>query len=134
MVHPAAFAISLGLGLGAALFLIYTYANRTSPYSSRTFEEERPNRNENNWRDPYNSMRNQFVKYEQTIVNSIVNSMFHVSILFVFSDICSICLESFTGRTLNLECRHRFHRECIERSLQHSPLCPMCRADVKMQR
>lgn len=80
MVHPAAFAISLGIGLGAALFLIFnTFASRTSPY--RETSEERPNRSENSWRDPYNAMRYQFEKYEQT---NVCNPMFHVSCLNTF--------------------------------------------------
>lgn len=135
MVYPAAIAISLGLGIGAALFLLYTLSSRASPYSE-PFEEERPNRGQNHWRDPYSAMRDQVEKYEQS--SAFNNYHFNVScfniFFLIFSDNCSVCLESLAGSTLNLECRHRFHRECIERSLQHSPLCPMCRAYVKIRR
>lgn len=52
--------------------------------------------------------------------------------IFNFSDVCSVCLDQLGEHPSSLECRHRFHRECIERSLLHSPLCPMCRAHAKV--
>lgn len=43
---------------------------------------------------------------------------------------CTICIRDYEiGDTLSvLPCNHRFCPECIERWLQLSPLCPVCRA------
>ena len=43
---------------------------------------------------------------------------------------CTICIREFEeGDTLSvLPCDHRFCPECIERWLQLSPLCPVCRS------
>ena len=40
-------------------------------------------------------------------------------------DVCSICLEHFDNTTIETNCKHQFHRICLDRirSLQ----CPMCR-------
>lgn len=42
MVHPAAFAVTLGIGLGAAIFLLYFSLTRDG--SSRQYERAHRNR------------------------------------------------------------------------------------------
>lgn len=47
---------------------------------------------------------------------------------------CSVCLEPIKGegsaKKLE-ECKHTFHKECIDRWLAQSKACPICRADVE---
>lgn len=47
--------------------------------------------------------------------------------------ICPICLESLqgAGRSTALDCRHQFHRACIDPWVQQHGSCPLCRADVE---
>ncbi|NXJ61986.1 DZIP3 ligase, partial [Rostratula benghalensis] len=43
-------------------------------------------------------------------------------------DLCSICHDELSRDVCELECGHRFHRECIRTWLkQHSSTCPICR-------
>merc|ERR1719473_24188 len=46
-----------------------------------------------------------------------------------FNKECVICLEEFQNhhRTALLDCKHRFHTECIERWLLRKRACPNCR-------
>ncbi len=51
------------------------------------------------------------------------------------SETCSICIETFENdqpdsycRELN--CKHVFHKRCIDRWLKKSDLCPMCKTTV----
>lgn len=61
MVNPAALAISLGFGLGAALFLLYTFTSfsRQNSYNESPDDDE-PQHRGDHWRDPYRGLRNQF--------------------------------------------------------------------------
>jgi len=46
---------------------------------------------------------------------------------------CSICLEEFEHRVTKVKtisCFHNFHSECIDRWLQTSKQCPLCKFDV----
>jgi hypothetical protein len=47
-------------------------------------------------------------------------------------DICCICLEEMTEKTLKLECGHIFHRNCIQelREKGVQQLCPLCRVKL----
>jgi len=47
-------------------------------------------------------------------------------------DVCAICLDSFSeGENINeLPCGHLFHRGCIWKWLESSPLCPICKQNV----
>ncbi|KAF8904439.1 hypothetical protein CPB84DRAFT_1677486 [Gymnopilus junonius] len=44
--------------------------------------------------------------------------------------ICCICRAPFTDPTTTRTCAHTFCRECILRSLSHSPLCPVDRSPL----
>lgn len=43
---------------------------------------------------------------------------------------CCICLEKINNTTL-LQCKHKFHKKCIEKWLQKNNNCPLCRAPIK---
>ncbi|KAJ0901540.1 putative transcription factor C2H2 family [Helianthus annuus] len=47
-------------------------------------------------------------------------------------DVCAICLQEFemSERCTTLECKHRYHQECIEKWLEQKNDCPICRAKV----
>ena len=44
--------------------------------------------------------------------------------------ICSICLDTDKKLIVKTNCSHTFHLKCIEKSLDYSKLCPMCRAEI----
>ena len=46
---------------------------------------------------------------------------------------CSICFECPFDDPLVTPCRHTFCRECIIEALQHSAVCPMCRAPTQIR-
>jgi hypothetical protein len=45
---------------------------------------------------------------------------------------CTICLRQFKAgkRVKTLPCFHQFHRRCIDKWLDTSPLCPICKASI----
>lgn len=44
---------------------------------------------------------------------------------------CCICLEPCLGKT-NFLCNHtNFHTSCIDKWIQLSPSCPICRSDIQ---
>ena len=49
-------------------------------------------------------------------------------------DDCPVCLKSLIGMSLRVftPCRHRFHHECLRRSLtaSHQGYCPYCRQSL----
>jgi hypothetical protein len=43
---------------------------------------------------------------------------------------CAICYNKLSSKAIKkLKCKHVFHMDCINISLTHSPLCPICRAE-----
>lgn len=44
---------------------------------------------------------------------------------------CSICQEAMIVGTRLNRCQHAFHTECINQWFTRSPMCPMCRADIR---
>lgn len=43
---------------------------------------------------------------------------------------CPICRADDTAGVVEIRCRHRFHRECIDQWLDSVPSCPMCRSAI----
>lgn len=45
---------------------------------------------------------------------------------------CAVCLSSFADgeRVKTLPCEHAYHPECVDRWLERSTLCPVCKRDV----
>ncbi|XP_045472659.1 brassinosteroid-responsive RING protein 1-like [Harmonia axyridis] len=47
-----------------------------------------------------------------------------------FEEDCSVCLSRLTGELYLTDCRHSFHKECIDRWCSNSECCPMCRTNL----
>ena len=50
-------------------------------------------------------------------------------------DSCAVCVEHFKERdeVLNLpKCHHLFHPKCVEAWFLQSPLCPLCRSNIRL--
>ncbi|OAY76755.1 NEP1-interacting protein-like 1 [Ananas comosus] len=50
---------------------------------------------------------------------------------------CPICLEEFAAGEVVREltaCRHLYHQACVDRWLQDSSFCPLCREQVVMHK
>lgn len=45
-------------------------------------------------------------------------------------DNCPICLDLLTEDVYELNCKHSFHKNCIQRWLLTSTMCPLCRTHV----
>lgn len=51
------------------------------------------------------------------------------------NDKCFICLEDFTEEEsplLQLDCKHIYHKSCIEEAVHYNSHCPLCRSDIKI--
>ncbi len=44
--------------------------------------------------------------------------------------ICSICLDNITFFNKTLQCKHEFHKSCIDGWLKNNTTCPMCRSQI----
>lgn len=47
------------------------------------------------------------------------------------NDPCSICLSKFKKNVSQTQCGHNFHRKCLEKWLNISPTCPMCKGAMR---
>lgn len=47
-------------------------------------------------------------------------------------DECSICLEKYkvNDKIMDLNCRHSFHKDCINHWLKNNNTCPQCRENI----
>jgi hypothetical protein len=47
-------------------------------------------------------------------------------------DVCGVCQEPIKGGQIyrEMRCHHIFHLGCVDRALETTPSCPMCRATV----
>jgi len=49
------------------------------------------------------------------------------------TDICVICLDNLTSDdSIALECRHQFHKKCIELWMKKNSICPLCRNKLQI--
>ena len=46
------------------------------------------------------------------------------------TDVCAICLESYTASMFQTPCHHLFHGECIKKWLEKKNSCPICVAAI----
>jgi len=45
---------------------------------------------------------------------------------------CSICCDKlYTEKTKKLECKHIFHKKCLDEWLERDNRCPLCRNDIQ---
>ncbi len=42
---------------------------------------------------------------------------------------CTVCLERFSGSSIKVldRCKHKFHKDCLDKWLQKNKTCPICR-------
>ena len=46
---------------------------------------------------------------------------------------CVICLDNLTSDdSIALECRHQFHKKCIELWMKKNSICPLCRNKLQI--
>jgi len=43
---------------------------------------------------------------------------------------CSVCLEEITNDLFITDCKHKFHKKCINQWYDHSSECPNCRGNI----
>jgi hypothetical protein len=43
---------------------------------------------------------------------------------------CPICLIKLENNKFRLKCGHNFHKNCLERWVTISPICPLCRDKI----
>ena len=49
------------------------------------------------------------------------------------TDMCVICLDNLTSDdSIALECRHQFHKKCIELWMKKNSICPLCRNKLQI--
>ena len=46
-------------------------------------------------------------------------------------DNCSICLEPLNKTISTTKCKHNFHTQCLEKSMEFIDCCPLCRYPFK---
>ncbi len=47
---------------------------------------------------------------------------------------CSICLNEIITHEKELQCKHKYHKDCINKWLERSNTCPVCRRSVEEER
>lgn len=114
---PSSYNISQGFILSEVLFLIRKF------YEFIYIEEERTSTEQNYQIEkqcPSACYTNNRSEYIMDIENPIENNN------------CCICYASYCGdnRAVKLRCDHIFHRSCIDRWLNTSTTCPLCRCIV----
>jgi hypothetical protein len=49
------------------------------------------------------------------------------------TDMCVICLDNLTSNeSIAIECRHQFHKKCIELWMKKNSICPLCRNKLQI--
>merc|ERR1712098_663425 len=46
---------------------------------------------------------------------------------------CSICLQELQENIFQTKCKHKFHKECLEKWLDVSRVCPLCKTALKRE-
>lgn len=47
---------------------------------------------------------------------------------------CSICLSTNDVGIIETECNHTFHKNCLEKWLEHKKTCPICRKNINLKK
>ncbi len=61
--------------------------------------------------------------------NTVVRTYDEVSLLNE-NPMCSICLTDITINKKELSCKHKYHKNCINKWLENKSTCPICRKEV----
>jgi len=103
MVHPAAYALAIGIGVGVVLYTLLFESRRS----------EQPQRSQSSNRTPFNDFNFRPDPNEATQ--------------------CPICLELLDAATIEqLDCGHRYHQKCLEDSVGNGlRICAYCRKPFK---
>ena len=73
----------------------------------------------------------QFVLMYHTSVYNTIKDKYRFKQVSQFpEEECSICLEKFVEPVVKTECKHLFHKECIERAYEQNKNCPLCRMNL----
>jgi hypothetical protein len=74
----------------------------------------------------------QFILIDNTSVYKTIKDKYRFKQITSFSkeEECSICLEKFVEPVVKTECKHLFHKECIERAYEQNTNCPLCRMNL----
>ena len=73
----------------------------------------------------------QFTLMYHTSVYKIIKDKYRFKQVSQFpEEECSICLEKFVEPVFKTECKHLFHKECIERAYEQNKNCPLCRMNL----
>lgn len=74
----------------------------------------------------------QFILIYNTSVYKTIKDKYRFKLITSFSkeEECSICLENFVEPLVKTECKHLFHKECIERAYEQNKNCPLCRMNL----
>lgn len=74
----------------------------------------------------------QFILMYNTSVYKTIKDKYRFKLITSFSkeEECSICLEKFVEPVVKTDCKHLFHKECIERAYEQNTNCPLCRMNL----
>jgi hypothetical protein len=75
----------------------------------------------------YNDIKNQKLNKIKTYLKNCKNNK------KIPTDMCVICLDNLTSDdSIALECRHQFHKKCIELWMKKNSICPLCRNKLQI--
>ncbi|RZF34189.1 hypothetical protein LSTR_LSTR003599 [Laodelphax striatellus] len=109
-IHPAFLAIAAVIGIGYAIYSIFSEDNQERPHSDNCRPRTPPPRRS----EQYDTHPNRLRGRRRVDTDSTSN--------------CSICLENLAiRRNLQLPCTHSFHAHCLEEWINRNRVCPQCR-------
>lgn len=79
---------------------------------------------------PSNIIQISIESYEKEIKDTLESYGIYI---IPFDQECSICLENINANTpiYNLDCKHYFHKNCLQLAIKENLLCPLCRAQIR---
>ncbi len=75
------------------------------------------------------------LKLERVPINELVSAYKQIKTDdILIGQICGICQEEYKLRQYKreLECKHVFHKKCIDKWFKNSITCPVCRAELEL--
>ena len=79
---------------------------------------------------PSNIIQISIESYEKEIKDTLES---YGIFIIPFDQECPICLEDIKANTpiYNLDCKHYFHKDCLQSAIKENLLCPLCRAQIR---